>query len=94
MEAFHTADAQFHLTICTLCKNELMYLIYDAVEAVIDEQARQNVRRSFEENASSYERVLGHHRELLDSIRSRDIDRFIKAIMDARHRSYSYYSKP
>ena len=47
MEAFHTADAQFHLTICTLCKNELMYLIYDAVEAVIDEQARQNVRRSF-----------------------------------------------
>ena len=94
MEAFHTADAQFHLTICTLCKNELMYLIYDAVEAVIDEQARQNVRRSFEENASSYELVLGHHRELLDSIRSRDIDRFIKAIMDARHRSYSYYSKP
>lgn len=94
MEAFHTADAQFHLTICTLCKNELMYLIYDAVEAVIDEQARQNVRRSFEENASSYERVLDHHRELLDSIRSRDIDRFIKAIMDARHRSYSYYSKP
>ena len=94
MEAFHTADAQFHLTICTLCKNEPMYLIYDAVEAVIDEQARQNVRRSFEENASSYERVLGHHRELLDSIRSRDIDRFIKAIMDARHRSYSYYSKP
>lgn len=94
MEAFHTADAQFHLTICTLCKNELMYLIYDAVEAVIDEQARQNVRRSFEENASSYERVLGHHRELLDSIRSRDIDRFIKAVMDARHRSYSYYSKP
>ena len=94
MEAFHTADAQFHLTICTLCKNELMYLIYDAVEAVIDEQARQNVRRSFEENASSYERVLGHHRELLYSIRSRDIDRFIKAIMDARHRSYSYYSKP
>ena len=94
MEAFHTADAQFHLTICTLCKNEPMYLIYDAVEAVIDEQARQNVRRSFEENASSYERVLGHHQELLDSIRSRDIDRFIKAIMDARHRSYSYYSKP
>lgn len=94
MEAFHTADALFHLTICTLCKNELMYLIYDAVEAVIDEQARQNVRRSFEENASSYERVLDHHRELLDSIRSRDIDRFIKAIMDARHRSYSYYSKP
>ncbi|MDD6679361.1 MAG: FCD domain-containing protein [Firmicutes bacterium] len=94
MEAFHAADAQFHLAICTLCKNELMYLIYDAVEAIIDEQARQNVRRSFEENASSYERVLSHHRELLDSIRSRDIDRFIKAIMDARHRSYSYYSKP
>lgn len=94
MEAFHAADAQFHLTICTLCKNELMYLIYDAVEAVIDEVIRQNVRRSFEENASSYEQVLSHHRELLDSIRSRDIDRFIEATMDARHRSYSYYSKP
>jgi GntR family transcriptional repressor for pyruvate dehydrogenase complex len=92
MEAFHLADIQFHRSICDLCKNETLYVIYDAVETIIDERTKENVRRSHDDS-SSYERVLNHHRELLESIRTRNIDRFIAAIMVSRERAYRYYSQ-
>ena len=37
--------------------------------------------------------LLGHHHDMLESIRSRDINRFIKVQMESRERSYRYYSE-
>lgn len=91
MEAFHEADIQFHRAICELCKNELLFMIYDAVESLMDDVTRQNVERSIR-STSSFDRVIGHHRELLESLRARDMERFTKAQMDSRERSLRYYA--
>jgi len=92
MAAFHTADVQFHRAVCELCKNRLMYMIYDAVEAVLDDVTAKNVQRSVEQ-AGNFDNVLEHHRELLESLRTADIDRFTKAMMESRERSLRYYPK-
>ncbi|MCI8743677.1 MAG: FadR family transcriptional regulator [Lachnospiraceae bacterium] len=92
MDAFHEADAQFHRTICRLCKNEPLYIIYDALEFIIDDITRQNVERSVR-STPGFSLVLGHHHDMLESIRSRDINRFIKVQMESRERSYRYYSE-
>lgn len=92
LEAFHTADSQFHRAVCELCKNDLLYKIYDAVEALLDDVTRQNVQRSTQ-RAGSFQLVLEHHREILESLRTQDMDRFTQAMMDSRARSHSYYPK-
>ncbi|MCI6888116.1 MAG: GntR family transcriptional regulator [Lachnospiraceae bacterium] len=92
MEAFHEADAQFHRTICSLCKNDPLYIIYDALEFIIDDITRQNVEHSVEK-ASDFSLVLGHHREIMESLRAKDIDSFIKAQFESLERSYRYYSE-
>ncbi len=90
-DAFHIADLQFHRSVCELCKNELLYNIYDAVEEVLDDVTKKNVQRSVEE-ASGYDRVLRHHREILESLGTQDMDRFVRAMMESRERSLRYYS--
>lgn len=91
MDAFHEADIQFHRAICELCKNELLFMIYDAVESLMDDITRQNVERSIR-STSSFDLVLSHHRELLAGLRARDMERFTKAQMDSRERSLRYYA--
>ena len=76
--AFHEADIQFHRAI------------YDAVESLIDDTIQHNVELSVK-HAGGYSLVLEHHRELLESIRANDMDRFTKAIMASRSRSIHYY---
>lgn len=91
LEAFHEVDVQFHHAICDLCKNELLYMIYDAVESLLADITRQNVEHSVQ-SASGFGIVLEHHRELLESIHSGDTERFVRAIMQSRERSLRYYS--
>lgn len=91
MNSFHEADAQFHRAVCRLCRNEAMYIIYDALEFVIDDITRQNVEHSVQ-NAGDFSLVLGHHRDMLESIREQDLDRFIKEQMASRERSLGYYA--
>lgn len=91
MDTFHQIDACFHRAVCELCKNEMIYMLYDAVEYLVDDVARQNVERSVERNGG-YELVLKHHRDMLDSIRAGDIDRFIEVQFDSRKRSKEYYA--
>lgn len=92
LDAFHTADVQFHRGVCELSKNNLLYQIYDAVEALLDDVTRENVQRSTQ-RAGSFKLVLEHHREILESLRTKDLDRFTAAMMDSRARSHSYYTK-
>ena len=91
MEAFHEADIQFHRAICELCQNELLFMIYDAVESLMDDVTRQNVERSVR-STSNFDLVLSHHREMLESLQDRDMERFTKAQMDSRERSLRYYA--
>ncbi len=92
LEAFHKADIQFHRESCRLCKNKIIYGIYDALEFLLDETTKTNVQRSIE-TASGFSHILSHHREMLESIRTGDIDRFTKAMMESRERSHRYYSQ-
>lgn len=89
-DAFHEADIQFHRTICCLGDNQLLFMIYDAVESLIDDTIQHNVEMSVK-HAGGYSLVLGHHQELLESIRSNDMERFTEAIMASRNRSIHYY---
>lgn len=91
MDAFYTADVQFHRSICELCKNDLLCMIYDALEALVDDVTRKNVQRSVEQSGG-FELVLNHHHELLESIRTADVDRFAVAMTESRRRSHNYYS--
>lgn len=90
LEAFHEADIQFHRDACRLCHNKLLYSIYDAIEFLLDDTTKTNVERSIQKSPG-FSNVLGHHREMLESIRTRDIDRFTKAMMESRERSLHYY---
>ena len=38
-----------------------------------------------------FSRIMEHHKELVESIKACDMDRFTKAIMGSRERSISYY---
>ncbi|MCC8060312.1 MAG: GntR family transcriptional regulator [Clostridiales bacterium] len=90
LDAFHKADIQFHRSACRLCHNKLLYSIYDAVEFLLDGTTRTNVEHSVQ-MASGFSNVLSHHHEMLESIRTQDIDRFVKAMMESRERSRRYY---
>lgn len=89
-EAFHVADVQFHRAVCELCKNELMFMVYDAVESLLDDVTRKNVQRSVAQ-ADGFKHVLAHHREILESLKANDMDRFVQAMMESRARSLKYY---
>lgn len=89
-EAFHIADVQFHRAICELCGNELIFMVYDAVEFLLDDVTRKNVQRSVA-LADGYENVLSHHREILASLKAGDMDWFIRVMMESRARSSTYY---
>lgn len=90
LDAFHAADIQFHREACRLCHNKLLYGIYDAIEFLLDDITKTNVERSIQQSPG-FSNVLSHHREMLESIRTGDIERFTKAMMESRERSLHYY---
>lgn len=90
LDAFHEADIQFHREACRLCHNKLLYGIYDAIEFLLDDITKTNVERSIQ-RSPGFSNVLSHHREMLESIRTGDIERFTKAMMESRERSLHYY---
>lgn len=89
---FHEADMQFHRTICRLCHNEPLYIIYDAVEFILDDVTRQNVERSLQ-NTKSFSSVHKFHQDIMESVRKQDFDRFVEVMIASRDRSISYYLK-
>ena len=90
-EAFHKADIGFHKNLCKCCRNEMMYIIYDAIEYILDDVTRKNVTRSLEYNGS-YDRILEYHRNLLETIKNKDLDEFISIVASSERRSHKYQS--
>lgn len=88
-EAFHKADTRFHRHLCKCCRNEMMYIIYDAIEYLLDDTTRKNVVRSLEYNGN-YDHILDYHKGLLDTIKSKDLDAFIRIIDSSEERSHIY----
>ncbi len=79
LDAFFAADSSFHRAICRSCHNEMMYIVYDAIEYLLTDLTKQNVRQSVEYN-KSFDMVLNHHRLLIESMKDRDIDKFISLL--------------
>ena len=90
-EAFHKADVRFHKNLCKCCRNEMMYIIYDAIEYILDDVTRKNVNYSLEYNGN-YDRILDYHKTLLDAIRNKDLDGVISIIASSEQRSHKYRS--
>ncbi len=90
MTAFHRADMAFHRQICRLSKNDLLYMIYDAIEALMDELIAENVRKS-QETHGDLSVVLEHHRQLMDGLEKHDLKLCEEALDASRKRSHSYY---
>ena len=76
--------------ICSLGNNELLFLIYDAIAELTDDVMHHNVEKSVAA-FQGFSRIMEHHKELVESIKACDMDRFTKAIMGSRERSISYY---
>ncbi len=91
LEQFHKLDFQFHRAVCGLCHNEPLYIIYDALEFVINDITKQNVEHSFT-TSHGYQKVMDHHKEIVESIKNRDMERMVTELMASRKRSESYYS--
>lgn len=90
MDAFHDLDFQFHRSICELCKNELIYMLYDAMEYLVDDITRENVLRSIQ-YSNGFDNVISHHRNLLDSLKNRDFEKFVSTETTSRNRSLQFY---
>lgn len=88
-EAFHKADVRFHRNLCKCCRNEMMYIIYDALEYLLDDVTRRNVQWSLDYNGN-YEHILNYHKDLLDTIKAKDLDGFISIIDSSDARSHRY----
>lgn len=92
ISTFHKLDNQFHHCVIKLCNNELMLMLYNALEDSLNEVTARNVERSIEEYGG-YDYILNFHRTLLSAIQEKDIQKFIDAEMSSRARSYRYYAK-
>lgn len=92
LETFHQADSKFHRSVCGLCHNEPLYIIYDALEFIINDITRQNVERSLE-STHGFEKVRNFHHAIVESIRTGDLDRFVEEMMASRERSRRYYTQ-
>lgn len=92
LERFRELDSQFHQCICGLSDNELMCMLYDAIEHTLQEVTAKNVENSVK-NAGSYRLVLAFHKTILEGVQERNIQKCIDAEMESRVRSYSYYKE-
>lgn len=91
-ESFADADYRFHRRICDLSRNNFMCLLYEAIAEPFSEVTRSNVDRSIDRHKSK-ERVLRFHRDILEGLRERDLDKCIQTEVTSLHRSYEYYSE-
>lgn len=92
LELFNELDSRFHQCVCGMSDNELMCMLYDAIEHTLREVTAKNVENSVK-SSGSYENVLAFHRTILEGVKSRDIEKCIEAEMASRKRSYAYYKE-
>ena len=74
LERFHDADLSFHREVCSLAENEMLMMIFGAIESLINERIKENVRRSIEINGG-FDLILSHHRDVFDAIKNKDISK-------------------
>lgn len=91
-QSFADADYRFHKRICAMSKNSFMDLLYEAISPPFFEVARSNVNRSISSHNSS-KLVIQYHREILDGLRQRDLEKCIHAEVESLLRSYRYYGE-
>ncbi len=90
---FHRADLAFHREVCAMSENEILMMIFNAIESLISERINENVRRSIEIH-KGFDMVLSHHNDVYESIRDKDLSRLTSAYESSIIRSHSYYKQP
>ena len=90
MESFHTADMAFHRKICKISQNDLLYMIYDALESFLNDLVYENVSKSVA-FSGDWSMVLEHHRRLVEGIEKKDFSICEKALRASRERSHRFY---
>lgn len=92
LEDFHEADISFHREVCSLAENEMLMMIFGAIESLIKERIKENVKRSIEINGS-FSIVLAHHQDIYNAIANKDISKLTAAYDASIIRSHSYYNR-
>ena len=86
LEAFSTADQQFHLQLAECTRNPLMVWLYQQINSV-----RGNAAWSaFKQKVLTPERIAGYnreHRALFEALNSRDIEGAVKVMEDHMERA-------
>lgn len=91
MKAFHEADMKFHREICRISHNDLLYMMYDAVESLLNDLIIENVNKSVA-MYGDLSKVLEHHCQLLEGLEKRNFSICEQALRASRRRSYQFYN--
>ncbi|MBQ7859659.1 MAG: FadR family transcriptional regulator [Faecalibacterium sp.] len=91
-EAFAEEDFQFHQRVCNLSHNTFIASLYEAISQSFFDAARANMNHSISHNKSS-DMVIRFHRDILDGLREKDLDKCIRTEIAALQRNYQYYGK-
>lgn len=84
---FHKADTNFHRLICKMCHNELIYTVYDGLEYLLMDFLKKNTEASIYHHGNG-NTVIQYHKQLLDAICARDLEKFAAISSDAEEIKY------
>ena len=80
-ETFHQAHFDFHQCICKMTCNQLFLLIYEAIADVLFEVYKANTKKTWLLNRH-YKTTIQHHRNILEALRSKDMEKCRAAQMN------------
>ncbi len=90
MDSFHQADMKFHRQICKMSHNDLLYMMYDAIESLLNNLIKENVNKSVA-TYGDLSMVLEHHIQLMEGLEKRDFSICDHALKASRKRSHQFY---
>ncbi len=89
-ESFYDADYRFHEYISLMSKNEYIKYLYEAISSIWFEVTKSNSTISIERNKSE-KMILQFHKNILEGLKERNVDKCVEAEMESLKRSETYY---
>jgi GntR family transcriptional repressor for pyruvate dehydrogenase complex len=82
MDDFDEVDMRFHRAIVSMTQNQLFEMVYDAIFDMIFLTIKTSTRQVLE-RTGNYEELWQHHFEILQGIKTNDLERCIRAEKNA-----------
>ena len=82
MDDFDELDMRFHRAIVSMTRNRLFEMVYDAIFDMIFFTIKTSTRQ-VKERTGNYDEVWRHHFEILQGIKTKDLERCIRAEKNA-----------